>query len=83
VAPSTSGSKPAGPRPGYAAFDAALAQGMKTMQGLTAEEMTTLQKFATEGMINAETNRDRLSAAMSYVDQATKAKDPASWAPKK
>jgi len=68
---------------GYAGFDAMLAQGIKTMQGLTAEEMATLQKFAAEGMINAETNRYRLSAAMSYVDQATKAKDPAFWAPKK
>ena len=44
-----------------------------------ADEMATLQKFSTTGMVNSETQRFRLDAGQSYVDAATKAKDPAFW----
>lgn len=64
---------------GFEAFDAMMARGQKTMQGMTPDEMKTLMTFAAEGMINAETNRYRLSPTMSYVDAATRAKDPAFW----
>jgi hypothetical protein len=56
-----------------------MARGQRTMQGMTPDEMGTLMKFAAEGMINAESNRYRLSPTMSYVDEATRAKDPAFW----
>jgi hypothetical protein len=67
---------------GYAAFDDMMARGQRTMQGMTPEEMNTLMTFAREALISAESNRYRLSPSMSYVDQATKAKDPAFWTQK-
>lgn len=66
----------------YGDFDRMLAEGMKAMQGATAEEMAALQKFSTEGMINAETNRFRLDPQQSYVSAQTRATDPQFWNPK-
>jgi hypothetical protein len=40
-----------------------------------------LGKFMKEGLISATTNRYRLDPRQSYVDAATKAKDPAFWSP--
>jgi hypothetical protein len=65
----------------YADFDRMMADGMKTMQGFTPEEMTALQKFSTDGMLTAETNRYRLDPKQSYVSRETRATDPTFWGP--
>jgi len=65
----------------FGQFDDMLANGMKTMQGATAEERAALQKFSTDGMLNAETNRFRLDPRQSYVSRETRATDPAFWGP--
>jgi len=65
-----------------AEFDKSMADGMELGKAFTPEEMATLQKFATTGMVNAETQRFRLDPGQSYVDAATKAKDTAFWTSK-
>lgn len=67
----------------YAQFDAMTAAGQKTMQGATPEEMATLQKFSTDGVISSETNRFALNPTMSYVSAETRATDPSFWMPKR
>jgi quinol monooxygenase YgiN len=67
----------------YAQFDEMMASGQKTMQGFTPEEMATMQKFSTDGLINTETNRYALNPTMSYVAAETRATDPAFWMPKR
>ena len=68
---------------GYAAFDQMMASGDKVMKSFTPEEGAALQKFATDGMLNAETQRFRLNPVMSYVPKDTRAQDPEFWMPKK
>jgi hypothetical protein len=68
--------------PSFADFDRGMADNMALGKAFTPDELATLQKFATAGMINAETHRFRLDPTQSYVDAATKAKDPAFWTPK-
>ena len=63
-------------------FDKGMEQGMALGKAFTPDEMATLQKFSTTGMVNSETQRFRLDPGQSYVDAATKAKDPAFWSPK-
>jgi hypothetical protein len=65
----------------YADFDRMMADGIKTMQGFTPEEMTALQKFSTDGMLSAETNRYRLDPKQSYVSREVRAGDPTFWGP--
>ena len=67
----------------YAQFDEMMASGQKTMQGFTPDEMATMQKFFTDGVINTETNRYALNPTMSYVAAETRATDPAFWMPKR
>jgi len=67
----------------YAQFDDMMANGMKTMQSLTPEERTTLQKFSADGLLNSETNRFQLNPVMSYVSPETRATDPTFWMPKR
>jgi hypothetical protein len=55
---------------------------MALSKSFTPDELATLQKFASAGMINSETHRFRLDATQSYVDAETKAKDRAFWTPK-
>jgi len=62
-------------------FDQSMKEGMELGKAFTPEELATLQKFSTAGLINAETQRFRLDPGQSYVDAATKAKDPAFWSP--
>ncbi len=64
-------------------FDKMMAEGEATMKGATAQEMTVLTKFMKESVAKVATNRYRLDPKQSYVDAATKAKDPAFWNPKK
>ena len=63
----------------YDKFDVAMDDGMKLMSAFTPDEMASVQKFATEGLINAETQRFRLDPRMSYVSKAVRATDPAFW----
>jgi hypothetical protein len=65
----------------YAEFDEMFANGMKTMQGASVEERAALQKFSTDALLNAETNRFRLDPKQSYVARDTRATDPAFWGP--
>ena len=65
----------------FAEFDRGMQENMALMKAFTPDELATLQKFATAGMINAETHRFRLDPGQSYVDAATKAKDPKFWSP--
>ena len=68
--------------PSFADFDRGMTDNMALTKAFTPDELATLEKFASAGMINAETHRFRLDATQSYVDAATKAKDPAFWTPK-
>jgi hypothetical protein len=63
----------------YDQFDQMMAEGMQTMQGATPAEQAALQKFSTDGMINAESNRFRLDPKQSYVSRETRATDPTFW----
>ena len=65
----------------FADFDQGMKEEMEIGKAFTAEEMAALQKFSQTGLINAETQRFRLDPAQSYVDAATKAKDPTFWSP--
>lgn len=67
----------------FGEFDKMMAEGEATMRGATAEEMAVLGKFMKDSVINVSTNRYRLDPKQSFVDAATKAKDPAFWNPKK
>lgn len=67
----------------YAQFDEMTATGQKTMQSFTPEEMATMQKFFTDGVLSTETNRFALNPTMSYVAPETRATDPAFWTPKR
>ena len=66
----------------YAELDRMAADGQKIWTGMTPQEGETMQK-AVGGIVNVETQRFRVDPTMSYVDQATRAQDPAFWMPKK
>jgi hypothetical protein len=66
----------------FSEFDRMMAEGEATWKGMTAEESATLGQFMKEGLISTVTQRFRVEPAMSYVDAATKAKDPAFWTKK-
>lgn len=63
----------------FAEFDRMMAEGEATWKGMTPEEAATLGKFMKEGLLSVVTQRFRVEPAMSYVDAAAKAKDPAFW----
>jgi len=67
----------------FGEFDRMMAEGEATAKGFTAEEGAVLGKFMKESVLSISTNRYRLDPKQSYVDAATKAKDPAFWNPKK
>jgi hypothetical protein len=66
----------------FAEFDKMMAEGESTMKGATPEEMGVLGKFMKESVVDVSTNRYRVDPGQSYVDAATKAKDPAFWSRK-
>jgi hypothetical protein len=57
--------------------------GDATMKAMTKDESALMQKFAADGMINAETQRFRVDPNMCYVPKEVRASDPAFWNPKK
>jgi hypothetical protein len=63
----------------YAAFDQSMAEGMAMWEKVSPKDMATLQTVMQTGVESVITNRYSLSPSMSYVDDATKAKDPAFW----
>ena len=63
----------------FADFDRGMQEGMAIGKAFTPEEQQMMEKFGTSGLINAETQRFRLDPVQSYVDAATKAKDPKFW----
>ena len=65
----------------FADFDRSMKDDMEIGKAFTAEEQAMMEKFGTSGLINAETQRFRLDPVQSYVDAATKAKDPKFWSP--
>ena len=67
----------------FAEFDKVMQANAATMAAMPAEELAAANKFLAEGLTNSETQRFRLDPAQSYVDAATKAKDPAFWTPKR
>ena len=66
----------------FADFDRGMTENAALTKSFTPDELATLQKFATTGMVNSETHRFRLDPTQSYVDAPTRAKDPAFWTPK-
>ncbi|MFO7695367.1 MAG: hypothetical protein R6V57_19955 [Vicinamibacterales bacterium] len=66
----------------FGQFDGMFAEGMAAEKTMTAEERAVFQKFNTEALISAESNRYRLDPNMSYVSPETKAADPAFWSKK-
>jgi hypothetical protein len=66
----------------FGQFDAMMAEGMGAEKTMTPAERDLFQKFDTEALISAETNRYRLDPAMSYVSAETRAADPAFWSKK-
>jgi hypothetical protein len=67
----------------YAQFDSTTASGQRIFQAFTPEELATMNRFLTEGLISAENNRFRLDPQMSYVSAETRATDPAFWQPRR
>jgi len=65
----------------FADFDRGMQDGMAIGKAFTPEEQQMMEKFGSSGLINAETQRFRLDPVQSYVDAATKAKDPKFWSP--
>ncbi len=63
----------------FGKFDSMFAEGMAAEKTRTAEERAVFQKFNTEALISAESNRYRLDPNMSYVSPETRASDPAFW----
>jgi hypothetical protein len=63
----------------FAEFDQSMKDGMAIGKAFTPEEQQMMEKFGGSGLINAETQRFRLDPVQSYVDAATKAKDPKFW----
>lgn len=64
-------------------FDKVMNNDEKTWMAMTAEEMAVMQKVSTDGLIELETNRFRLSPAMSHVPSAVRESDPSFWMPKR
>jgi hypothetical protein len=65
----------------FAEFDRSMQDGMALGKAFTPEEQQTLEKFGASGLINSETQRFQLDPVQSYVDAATKSKDPKFWSP--
>lgn len=63
----------------YAEFDDMMAQGNAMWEGISAENMQTLQQFMATDVQMVMTNRFSLNPNMSYVAEETKAVDPDFW----
>jgi hypothetical protein len=66
----------------FGQFDAVVSEGMAAEKTITADERATFQKFDSEALMSAESNKYRLDPGMSYVSPETRAADPAFWSKK-
>jgi hypothetical protein len=67
----------------FADFDKLEARNPGIWQAIPAEQLSAMGKFFKEGVVSIVTQRFKVEPSMSYVDAATKAKDPAFWGAKK
>lgn len=63
----------------FGEFDQMMAADEAIMKGATPQDVAVLQKFSTESLVTAVTNKYRLDPTMSYVSAETRASDPAFW----
>jgi hypothetical protein len=63
----------------YAEFDAKQRDEEALWKGASGDELTALQKFSAEGMVDVEVNRFRLDPRQSYVPKETRDQDPEFW----
>jgi hypothetical protein len=63
----------------FGEFDKMMAADEAIMKGATPQDMAVLQKFSTESLVTAVSNKYRLDPTMSYVSAETRATDPAFW----
>jgi hypothetical protein len=66
----------------FGEFDQMMTEGMSMTKSFTADETIALQKFNSEGLVSAETNRYRLDPVQSYVPRSVRDQDQAFWMPK-
>jgi hypothetical protein len=67
----------------FGEFDQGLEDGAALMKNFSSDDAIALEKFSTEGLLSAETNRFRLDPAQSYVAHELRAQDPAFWGAKR
>ena len=67
----------------FGEFDVAMREGAAMVSAMTPDELAAWGKFSREGLISTETQRFRVDPGQSYVDAATRARDPDFWMPKK
>jgi hypothetical protein len=67
----------------FAEFDKMEADSASTWKAIPQDQLAPMQKFFREGVVSIVTQRFKVEPSMSYVDAATKAKDPAFWGAKK
>lgn len=67
----------------FGELDQALADGDATFKAFSADEGMAMKKLFAEGTVSSESNRYSLDPAQSFVDKATRDRDPAFWVPKK
>lgn len=67
----------------FADLDKAMMNGEAVMKSANEDERKALQKFSTEALISADTQRFEVNPAMSYVSSEVRASDPGFWMPKK
>jgi hypothetical protein len=67
----------------FADFDRMSAEGEATWKSFAPADLAAVGKFFKEGVVGWTTQRFRVDPTMSFVDAATRAKDPAFWGPKK
>ena len=65
----------------YADFDRLGADSAATWAATTPAEQETIRKFATEAVLEEETNKFRVDPGQSYVSKETRAKAPVFWSP--
>ncbi len=63
----------------YAQFDQVDADGMATWKAAAHDELSTLEKCMSDGIITTEKNRFRVDPQLSFMSKATREKDPAFW----
>ena len=67
----------------FADLDKTMTNGDAAMKSANEDERRLLQKFSTEALISADTQRYEVNPAMSYVSPEVRASDPDFWMPKK